>query len=531
MLTIRHEGAVVLDNEHRNISQNMDAVALLEEDWQDALVPSLQQRGDLLGEFIHDQVTWAKSLCPTGAVWSQSGLFRSRATQVVTERDQAIWEIPADALHSSVTKPAEHFVMVAGGTRIATLVSWLEHRGLSLRTAGSHKGQAVAGMFATGAHGSALEETGFDGHVRGMLMACGRDSSFWLEDPDNKVLTDDFTAQFGQAGPHAHFRDALIHLGGMGLVNAVLLEVVPEFLLGSSQVVEPLPVDCLDQLSAGDFNSAMAHISHGQTPFFYELTFDPFRPTGDVAQLAYVHASPSAPRALTELHIKDPIDHICEHGLDESSMDTSKMAYADEAPEGGDNGYQEPRGLVDLGQIVLDKIREEEHFELNAGWPFARMLKKWEPRTVGPFRINTYNAAFAVPLDRLAEVMEIGFESARINNFKRYFVYTVRFAKQSPATLSFLRWERCAIINVDGLEKRWSSHADRAAKAFTTGLTDAKIPFSMHWGKDAPSDSEKILADFPDAVAGWQVAREAMLTSKTQRRFTSPALEHWGLVD
>ena len=517
MLQIRYEGAVVFRNEHRNIALNMNGVTHVEEDGDDPLVESLQQRADALGEMLYQEARQGHRLCLTGASWSQSELFQSFASQIVTERDSAIWEIPADALDAGVTTPANRFVMVAAGTRIATLVNWLEVRGFSLRTAGSHNGQSVAGMFATGAHGSALEESGFESHVRGMLIAGGRDRSFWIEDPQNKVLSDNFIAQFAEHGPHQHFLDALIHLGGLGLVNAVLLEVVPEFLLGSVQTVAPLPSDCLAQLSLGNFADAMDHLREGHDPFFYELTFDPFRADGDVSQIAYVHCPSGTPRAMTEPQTLDPLDIIKEESG--SGHSESQFKRLD------DDGYE---GLIDIGQMLMNSMAAEAHSAPTGGWPLKRLLKTWDPRKIGPFRINPYNAAFAVPLHELERVLDIGFAAAQ--NYRRHFVYTVRFAKKSQASLSFLRWDRCAIINVDGLEKRFSRQADRAAKAFVAALEDAGIPYSMHWGKDAPSDEAKIDADFGPAVDGWQSVRDTVLDRRVKHRLRSPALKDWGLI-
>ena len=72
--------------------------------------------------------------------------------------------------------------------------------------------------------------------------------------------------------------------------------------------------------------------------------------------------------------------------------------------------------------------------------------------------------------------------------------------------------------------------ADKAARAFTAELTRRGIGHAMHWGKDAPSSKAKILADYPDAVAGWKHARAALLDAPTAAVFVSPALRGWGLV-
>lgn len=518
MLSIRREGAAEFRNEHHNVVAPMAGVAHFQEDGRDDPVTSLRQRAEVIGKLIDDETRSGTPICMTGASWSQSELFEHDATLVRTESDEAIWELPLDAITPPAQDRASQLFLVAGGTLIATLVDFLDERALSLRTAGSHKGQSVAGMFATGAHGSAIEESGFDSHIKGLLVAAGKGRSIWLEPSDDSVLEPSFVDQFASAGQSENFYDALIHLGGIGILNAVLIEAVPRFLLGSILQVEPLPENCLANLSAGKFDDAMDHLREDHRPFFFELTFDPFRgPDHDVSQLAYVYSDPTAQPEESDPPFRDTLDII----QDVLGSLGSEVVGRDEEPVPPIDG-------VDLGKLVLDEMRENEHSLPDAAWPFKRMLKKWEPNTIGPFRVDVYNAAFAVPLNRLPDVIDIGFQIAP--GFKRHFVYTARFATRSPASLSFLRWDRCAIINVDGIEKRLSPHAHEVAKAFTQAIEGTGIPYSMHWGKDAPSDADKVALDFGAAIDGWKAARSAILGADTADLFTSPMLRHWGLV-
>lgn len=100
--------------------------------------------------------------------------------------------------------------------------------------------------------------------------------------------------------------------------------------------------------------------------------------------------------------------------------------------------------------------------------------------------------------------------------------------------MSFLRFDECAVINVDGLTRAgmagWISHSDEAASAFAEALQQADVPFAMHWGKDIPSDAAKIAADFGPAADRWKAARAALVPAALCDRLASPMLKHWGLA-
>ena len=118
-----------------------------------------------------------------------------------------------------------------------------------------------------------------------------------------------------------------------------------------------------------------------------------------------------------------------------------------------------------------------------------------------------------------------------MRQFSKDFVYTVRFAKKSPATMGFLRFDDNAIINIDGLPKNFilGTDAHLAAERLQHLLDKAGIPFAMHWGKDAQMGANAIRRQYGDAAAdAYRATRKALLGEKAEV-FVSPALEQWGL--
>ncbi|WP_252259958.1 hypothetical protein [Erythrobacter aurantius] len=96
--------------------------------------------------------------------------------------------------------------------------------------------------------------------------------------------------------------------------------------------------------------------------------------------------------------------------------------------------------------------------------------------------------------------------------------------------MGFLRFDNNSVINVDGLMKKFPfSDSDDAARGFCEALRDRGIPYSMHWGKDIPSNAAKIATDFGSAAQRWKDARVALVPKRLRRNMESPNLVHWGL--
>ena len=220
-------------NEHRSIFKFMRRTVEIHEDAADYVASVLAQRRDAMGELIDYEAKRDRELCVTGSGWSQSKLFHGLSSHVTTDGDEGIWPVPDEAFLDGV-EHRRRYVLVTGGTKIHRLMDWLGRPGrdLSLRTAGSHKGQSVAGMIATGSHGSTLDETGCETHVRGMVLSTGKGEAIWLGDPDKPVLKHDWIERFATPGDPAHFAAARVHLGGIGFVSAYLIEAVEEFYCG-----------------------------------------------------------------------------------------------------------------------------------------------------------------------------------------------------------------------------------------------------------------------------------------------------------
>ncbi|WP_407320568.1 D-arabinono-1,4-lactone oxidase [Isoptericola halotolerans] len=132
-------------------------------------------------------------------------------------------------------------VTVAAGTRLHELNRLLAANGLAMRNLGDIDRQSVAGAISTGTHGTGERLGGLATQVRGVrvVLPDGSVRSVSDDDPDGspeRVL----------------FEVARLALGAVGVLAAVTLEVVPAYLLRSTETVRPWRevVDGYDELVA-----------------------------------------------------------------------------------------------------------------------------------------------------------------------------------------------------------------------------------------------------------------------------------------
>ena len=531
-MRIERSGGGPWVNEHRSIMKFMRRTAEVHQGPQSDPVEALARRRAVMGDLIDHEAARDRELCVTGSGWSQSKLFHGFSSHVKTDADEGIWPVPDEAFVDGV-EGRQRYVLVTGGTKIHRLMDWLGKpvRDLSLRTAGSHKGQSLAGLIATGSHGSALGETGSETHVRGMVVSTGKDKAVWLGDPDRPVLRGDWIEQFAEIGDQAHFAPALVHLGGMGFVSAYLIEAVNEFYCGLVKRARVLPADWDQLVSKGKFAEAIGDITSDRAPHYYELTFDPFcGRTKEVLETVWLRMD----RDGKPDDFGGQIKHSLYDGL--NLRGSKQLKAGTENPLAAQMLEGHLRDLIDVPDMIFDDFKDHACDERDTPRTLAQLTAEWAPHRLFGIRVDVYNAAFAVPLERLPEALSIAMDMAagtddNIRTFSKDFVYTVRFAKKSPASMGFLRFDDNAIINIDGLPRNFilGTDAHLAAERLQYLLKKAGIPFGMHWGKDAQLDAPAIRSQYGGNVDAYRAARKALL-GKDAEVFISPALERWGLA-
>jgi len=231
-------------------------------------------------------VNWAKTVTSRPAEWRAPAHEAELGEVVRAARGRTLRVVGAAHSWSAIAAP-EHIgvtlerlagvvrcddarVTVRAGTRLRDLNDALAAQGRALPIVGSIAAQTIAGMIATGTHGSSLVHGNLSSLVEGLRMIDGRGELHVL------------------AGDDPRLDGARVHLGALGIVTEVTLRIVPAFQL--AEVVEAVPI--------GEVPAALATIARSaeyvkvwwmpHTPsasvFRYERTADPTSTRPDPAR-------------------------------------------------------------------------------------------------------------------------------------------------------------------------------------------------------------------------------------------------------
>jgi FAD/FMN-containing dehydrogenase len=118
---------------------------------------------------------------------------------------------------------ARRRVVVEAGCRLRVLLDVLDRHGLTLPIVGSIADQTLAGMLATGTHGSSLHHGGIATQVRRVVLVDGTGARVEIGEDDPRLP------------------GVRVHLGALGVVVELELEVVPAFRLRTT--LSRLPFD------------------------------------------------------------------------------------------------------------------------------------------------------------------------------------------------------------------------------------------------------------------------------------------------
>ena len=188
--------------------------------------------------------------CPATAGELQAVVARSRQVRVLGTGHS--FNDMADSPGAQVSlagQPAEvevdssaSLVRVSAGLSYASLASRLDRHGFALRNLASLPHISVAGACATGTHGSGPANQNLSAAVTGLEL----------------VTADGDVIELSRG--EESFPGAAVHLGALGVITRLILEVVPSFEV-SQRVYEDLPLEVLDDhfaaIMAGGYSVSM----------------------------------------------------------------------------------------------------------------------------------------------------------------------------------------------------------------------------------------------------------------------------------
>lgn len=222
-------------------------------------------------------VNWAKNVTSRPAVWHAPAHEAELCEIVRGAGGRSVRVVGATHSWSAIAAPEQIAVTldqltgvvrcddarvtVRAGTRLRDLNVALAAEGRALPIMGSIAAQTIAGMIATGTHGSSLVHGNLSSLVEGLRLIDGRGELHEI------------------AGDDPRLDGARVHLGALGLVTAVTLRIGPAFQLAET----------VENVSIGEVPAALATIARSaeyakvwwmpHTPFAsvfrYERTGEP----------------------------------------------------------------------------------------------------------------------------------------------------------------------------------------------------------------------------------------------------------------
>ncbi len=481
----------------------------------------------------------AVDLVPIGRGWSFSALVGGIDTQIDLSGLSGFALAQPGQMAPSAAYAPRRTAFVLGGTRLRELLGWAQRRhGLSIKTSGTHLGFTIAGAIGTASHGSRLGFGGMQDLVTGLHLVTGPAQSVWIERQSKPVLNDATIASFTTQAPirdDAIFADALVHLGGMGIVNGVTLDMVKDAGYELSIKRQAIDANWLDNVAAGRWTRIAAALGHAGKPVFYEMTIDPmnwhgnkavhtlYLPGQSVAQDAGWQPSP---RGLADLSgaILSAFgaakrDNDAKGGADEALTSAFDM-YCAELEKNPD--YRDPPRNARWNQLHLD--------EITGGYPGA-----------------LYNASYAVPRGDIAAIIPLLCEA--VKGLLPTFVFTLRFVSNPGGTMAFTRFPETCVIEIDGFSRNAPYYGPALGDAIVQGAArlracldgqnalGRRFEHSMHWGKLGKLDKDKVWADFGapgtpgSRIDRWRATREKLLDPGFAKVLWNQGLVDYGLLD
>lgn len=540
-----------------------------------------------------------------GKGWSFSPVIGTEFAQIMAEGLSWISEIPNGDRHKNSGEM--NLCLCGGGTRLRELVNWAETRkpAMSIKTSGTHLGPTIAGTFGTASHGSRLNHGGFQDLVRGMHIITSDHRQVWLQKRGEEVLNEnaikslktsyvfmrqgkeedccrpvpDFAeVEIVEICEEEDFENALIHLGCMGVVNAVAIELNPveDFLVMAWK--QKIDGAFLDRVSQGDFSGIAqdCFAAKGRKPKFYELTIDPQKPFDEEAAHLFYFEKETDEKALTIQGSKpspaDSISFLAAKGLRtfDKEDDWSKVLEQPDSEDSTGDPYLD----FALMKLLCGKTSLFDAYRCSAGFKEPNP-KEFDPTDAlvtgswgqihgdeisGGIPGSLYNASYAI--DRKNVRVAIDSITQAVSSLHPCFVFTVRFVDDPAGNLAFTRFGKNAVIEIDGLSphiceqtiyyaRKFAKFPKELEEAFVKlsktlvageaavrqALEDSGIDYSMHWAKLGIIEQKKVLKDFGQPkgnspIDSWQKTRAKLIDSDywSDVFFRNPAATSYGLL-
>jgi hypothetical protein len=439
--------------------------------------------------------SWSLSRAPTTTGWAlNTNRLRGRRRLAAADIDAAY---PGTA-----DQKAGLYLFQCGNT-VADVNKVLESKeeGRSLRTSGAANGQTIAGATSCGTHGSALEFGALHDHIVAIHLIASGNSHFWIERKSRPVMTADWVKKLGatlKRDDDDLFNAAVVSFGSFGIIQAVVIETVPRYLLETRSGMAKLDEKLWKAIGALDF-SAHDFFKEGK-PYFFQAVINP--------------------------------------STDEVLLSAN---YKRDCPPGHEPNYDltlDPKAIgpgfdaLSTVAMILGAFKQviPAFSKLAAKQLFDTKQKTGTPGQIYGFKpplLHVASGSVAVALPDARKTLE-----ALIQLYKEIgpvpVVLGCRYVRKSPALLAFNKFETGMMINIDGADNKSS----RAFCAAAADRLEAKgIDYTQHWGKVNAYTKARVLKAYGGNVAKWLKARlEVLPDAKDRAVFDNAYIEERGLA-
>jgi hypothetical protein len=445
-----------------------------------------------------------------GHGWSLSEAPATTGAMIDIARLHAMKPLRPDQLDPSYhgsTDPSALW-LVQGGAYISEINRIIEADGFgrSMITSGAANGQTIVGATATGTHGSVLSAGALHDQIVAIHLLAGPTQQYWLERASFPVLKPNLATALGATflRDDRAFNAVVLGLGAFGVIANVVLRTRPRMLLlarnmdvdiaGQPFVLDAPMRNVIKTLNFSAHPSLKNPTGLGD-PYFFQPIIDP---------------TSNPPRVIVMLMYEKPwqAGYVPDYRLPASKFGPG---YDFLAVVGRLLDVYKP------GVALFAQIARAELF--TAGDKTGSWGELFGFKTA---RTKVASGSVAVPqariLDALDALLQLNTQIGPVP-----LVFGIRYVRKSEALLAMNRWDRTAVISLDGVHNKAALDFLAAIPAAMDART---IPFTQHWGKTNGYDTARVQAMFGADYNAWIAARHQLLPDPTNRALFNNAYMH-----
>ena len=476
-------------------------------------------------DMIAEAIKTKKTLRAMGSSWSLSkvGVTNHR---LISSKNLGLSLAPdGDYVDPNYTGDPTKIRFFECGYTIGEINVELKKEGLSLKASGSNNGQSLPGVVSTNTHGSAYKFGATPDFVVGIHLITGPDTHVYLERESYPVVTEKFTDALGvkRERHDQWFEAALVSFGSFGIIQGMMIEARPLFLLHLSRKFRSFDPALEQAITSLDFS--------GFTGYFQELEQQalerngfPVTCTPDTLYHFQVTVSPNQAKPG-----KRPDKAAVFFGFEGPYREDYQRPPISEGQMGpGASGLELIGNLFSLTPGPLKKFVKDQ---LN-----AQIEKLFQYEYSGVFQEifrgevtkgKVFASGIGIPLSRGLEVLDIALRTYETFDIVMPVLFTMRFVKATRALLGFTKFEPTCVFEIDGIN---TQDMQEYASLVWERIEQENIPYAMHWGKfNFILNSDRLKNMYGANREKWIESREQLLKPEVRQVFTNDFLRRVGL--